>query len=64
MDWSEIIKIVPPSNIVSLIVIVLMFRAAEKKDKIIERLGNIVHHNSEVTSNQTTLLNTLLGGRS
>ena len=61
MNWAEIFQYVPPTNIALLAVIVLMFRASDKKDKLIERLGDIVHRNSEVTSNQAVMIKTLVG---
>jgi len=64
MNWPEIFKYVPPTNVALLIVILIQFYASDKKDKMIERLGDIVHRNSEVTTNQSTMIQTLLGARS
>ena len=52
MNWPEIFQYVPPTNVALLIVILIQFYASDKKDKMIERLGDIVHRNSEVTTNQ------------
>jgi hypothetical protein len=60
MNWSEIFTIVPPTNVALLIVICLLFRALDKKDRVIDKLGTIVHRNSEVTNSQATMIQTLL----
>jgi len=63
MNWPEIFQYIPPTNVALLIVILIQFYASDKKDKMIERLGDIVHRNSEVTTNQSTMIQTLLGAR-
>jgi hypothetical protein len=64
VNWHEIFQLIPPTNIALLIVIVLLFRALDKRDRVLDKLGAIIHKNSEVTSNQATMIQTMLGGRS
>ena len=62
-EFAKIIEYIAPSNIALLIVIFLLFRAMEKKDTLIERLGERITKNSVVTKEMSTLIGVLVNGR-
>ena len=63
MNWTEIITIIPPTNVALLIVIIWLFRAAERKDRMVQELGNLISANSEAVCKLSTLISILVSGR-
>lgn len=63
MDLADILKYIPPTNIALLLVIFWLFRCIEKKDKLLQELGNLIHRNTDVTNNLASLVSILIQGR-
>jgi hypothetical protein len=63
MDWTEILTLIPPTNIALLIVIIWLFRCIDRKDKMVQELGNLISSNSEATCKLSTLISVLVNGR-
>ena len=63
MNWTEIITIIPPTNVALLIVIIWLFRAMERKDRMVQKLGNLISANSEAVCKLSTLISILVSGR-
>ena len=63
MNWAEILALIPPTNIALLVVVIWLFRCLEKKDKMVQELGNLISANSEATCKLSTLVSILVSGR-
>ena len=63
MNWTEILQIIPPTNIALIIVIIWLFRVVERKDRMVQELGNMISANSEAVCKLSTLISILVSGR-
>ena len=63
MDWTEILTLIPPTNIALLVVIIWLFRCLERKDKMVQELGNLISANSEATCKLSAFISVLVNGR-
>jgi hypothetical protein len=63
MSWTEILVLIPPTNLALLVVIIWLFRCLERKDKMVQELGSLISANSEATCKLSTLVSILVNGR-